>query len=347
MKATDRRETRARCFIIAEAGVNHNGDLVLAKQLVDAAARAGADAVKFQAFHAEEIVSPAAPKADYQLARTSPDESQLSMLRKLELSADQMRVLCEYCAAQNILFLATPFDAASVDFLDSLNVPCFKMASGEITNVPLLRHVAGKGRKVILSTGMSTLDEVAEALQELAAFGCEDVTLLHCVTEYPAPPDQVNLLSMLTMRDQLRRPVGFSDHTAGIEISFAAVALGACVIEKHLTLSRQMEGPDHRASLEPDEFSAMVGGIRNIEAALGDGIKSPAACETANRLVARRSLVASVAIPAHTVIRADMIACRRPGTGILPKRLTDVVGRRTTRSFVAGELIEWQGLDAG
>ena len=332
------------CFVIAEAGVNHNGDLDLAKRLVDAAVDAGASAVKFQAFRAEELASLDAPKAEYQLAGAGKQESQLAMLKRLELPPQSYAELFLYCESMNILFLASPFDLESADRLDSLGMSYFKIASGEITNYPLLRHVAGKGKLVILSTGMSTMEEVQSSVDLISKAGNNKVILLHCVTEYPAPPEEVNLQAMLTMREACGVPVGYSDHTLGIEIALAAVALGASVIEKHVTLSRNMEGPDHRASLEPHEFKQMVRHIRNIEAAMGDGVKRPALCETSNRRIARRSIFAAVKISAGDVIRAEMLAYKRPGKGISPMHYEEVIGRRVSRSFQAGELLDWEGL---
>ncbi len=339
-KSHDRKAPFPTCFVIAEAGVNHNGNLDLAKRLVDAAVDAGADAVKFQAFRAEELAVSDAPKAEYQVETTGSGESQLAMLQRLELTAEALAVLAGYCDKKGILFLATPFDGTSVDLLDSLGMAYFKIASGEITNFPLLRHIASKGKRVILSTGMSTLEEVREALEEMAKSGCKDVIILHCVTEYPAPPEEVNLFAMVTMRNKFKYPVGYSDHTLGIEVALASVALGACVIEKHLTLSRDMVGPDHRASLEPAEFKQMVAKIRMVEAALGNGVKVPASCEASNRVIARRSLVAAVAIPAGTILRENMIACKRPGNGISAKFYDDVVGRRVRKNIQAGEVID-------
>lgn len=332
------------CYIIAEAGVNHNGDIGLAKSLIDAAVDAGADAVKFQAFRAEELVSPQAPKACYQLSSTNSSESQLEMLKHLEFTAEDYADLCHYCKTQNIVFLATPFDRSSADMLDGLDMAYFKIASGEITNFPLLRHLAKKGKPLFLSTGMSTLKEVGEALEVIAGAGNPPTTLLHCVTEYPAPVQEVNLKAMITMRESFQVPIGYSDHTLGTEVALAAVVLGAAVIEKHLTLGCEMEGPDHRASLEPAEFKQMVRQIKNVEVAMGDGIKRPAPCEMANRSVARRSLFASVAIPNGAVIGEEMVACKRPGKGISAKFYDEIVGRRVLRNFQSGEMLDWEGI---
>src|SRR5215213_1319434 len=296
-------------FIIAEAGVNHNGDLKIAHELVDVAAEAGADAVKFQTFIAEKSITSDAIKADYQRISTGNEESQLEMARKLELSFDDFRTLKRYCDERGIVFLSTPFDLESVDFLHSLRVPALKIASGDLTNHPLLRHVASKGVPVIISTGMSDMEEVKEATEVVRSGGNDRIVLLQCVTNYPADPADVNLRVMQTMAETLDVPVGYSDHTLGIEVAIGAVALGACVIEKHFTLDRSLPGPDHRASLEPRELEALVHGIRRVEAALGDGLKTPAASEARNAAVARRSLVAACDIKAGTVITPELTAC--------------------------------------
>jgi len=333
-----------RCFIIAEAGVNHNGQLDLALKLVDAAQQAGADAVKFQTFRAEDVVSPIAPKADYQVANTQSNESQLEMVRELELTFDEFRRVYEYCQQRNMLFLSTPFDTASVNFLDELGMLAFKIPSGEITNLPLIRHVAGKHKPLILSTGMSNLEEVRVALEAIDACANHDVVVLHCVSNYPADPASINLKAMATMREELRVDVGFSDHTQGIEIALAAVALGACVIEKHFTLDRKLPGPDHKASLEPSELKHMVSSIRNVEVSLGDGIKRPTEAELRTAECARRSLVAAGRIPAGTVITGDMVAILRPGTGLPPAMKLQIIGKRTLRDLERGELFTMQNL---
>jgi len=276
-------------FIIAEAGVNHNGDIGLAKQLIDAAVDAGADAVKFQTFKAENVVLKTAPKARYQKETTDAAESQYEMLRKLELTAQDFVELKNYCDRGNILFMSTPHDQESINTLDELGVEVFKVGSGDITNIPYLKHMARKGKPIILSTGMSYLSEVDEAVRIIQDAGNEQLILLHCVSNYPADPSDVNLHAMETMRKAFAVPIGYSDHTLGIEIPIAAVAMGACVIEKHFTLDRQLPGPDHRASLEPPELKAMVDGIRKVEQALGDGRKMPASSEEDTRRVARRS----------------------------------------------------------
>lgn len=331
-----------RIFIIAEAGVNHNGDLELAKKLVDAAVEAGADAVKFQTFKAEEVVTPGAERAQYQKDNMpGKDESQLEMIKRLELSYAQFRELYAYCRQKGIIFLSSPFDPESIDFLAELGVPYFKIPSGEITNYPFLRRIAGKKRPVILSTGMATLGEVEGALQVLREAGAKDITLLHCTTNYPALLEEVNLRAMLTMKQAFALPVGYSDHTMGIAVPIAAAALGAEVIEKHLTLDRNLPGPDHSASLEPGEFKEMVVAIRQVEKSLGDGIKRPAPGELAVMPAARRSLVAARDIAAGEMITESCLTARRPGTGIPPNFWDVVVGRQARRDIAAGSILSW------
>ncbi|MEI9897623.1 MAG: N-acetylneuraminate synthase [Chthoniobacter sp.] len=327
-------------FIIAEAGVNHNGDLALARRLVDAAVEAGADAVKFQAFKAEEVVSVGAAKAEYQVATSGGGESQLDMVRKLELSAAAFRELQTYCTQRGILFLATPFDFGSVDLLAEMNVPLFKISSGEVTNLPFLEYVAGQGKPLILSTGMCFLGEVDEAVRLLQRAGVEELVLLHCTSNYPTRPEDVNLRAMQTLGAAFGLPVGYSDHTTGIAVSLAAAALGACVIEKHFTLDRTLPGPDHQASLEPAELTAMVRGIRTIEAALGDPIKQRVASEDGVAQVARRSLVASRDLAAGTVLTRDLIAIKRPGTGLQPALLAHLLGRKLRVDVAYDQLFE-------
>lgn len=338
-------DPRAPCVLIAEAGVNHNGDLDLARRLVDVAADAGADAVKFQTFRAEKVASPAAPKADYQRLTTNPEESHGDMLRRLELAPEAHRELWDHCRARGLAFLSTPFDPESCDLLDELEVPAFKIASGEITNLLLLEHVARKGRPVILSTGMSDLEEVAQAVVVLSRAGCARPVLLHCVSTYPADPADANLRAMETLRRAFDLPVGFSDHTAGLAVALAAAALGARVIEKHFTLDRTLPGPDHRASLEPLELAELVAGIRAVEASLGTGIKAPQPSEANTRQVARRSLIAAQEIPSGTVLERGHLDALRPGTGIPPIDLDRVVGRRTRASLRAGQMITWEDLE--
>jgi len=327
------------CFVIAEAGVNHNGDVQLAKKLIEAAAEAGANAVKFQTFKTERIVSSNAPKADYQLQTTSQDESQFDMLKRLELPNTAYRELQNKCREHDLLFMSTPFDEESADFLETLDVPLYKISSGEITNSPFLDHVARKQRPIILSTGMSYLGEVDEALRTIHNAGNDQVVLLHCVSNYPADPQDVNLRVMQVMANAFQCPVGYSDHTPGIEVSLAAVALGACVIEKHFTLDCNLLGPDHKASLEPDELRDLVQGIRTIENALGHGRKEPAESEANTRQVARRSLVAASDIPAGTVLRDELIAIKRPGTGLPPSAKIYLLGRSVREDLSEGTII--------
>lgn len=327
------------CFIIAEAGVNHNGSLETAKHLIDVACRSGADAVKFQTFRASELATPEAPKAKYQLLTTAPSESQFEMLRALELSPDAHRQLQSYCQDQGLLFMSTPFDEISADLLAELDVPVFKIASGEITNLPLIEHIAKKGKPIILSTGMSSLSEVDQAIQVIRDSGCDKLIVLQCVSNYPASPADVNLRAMQTMAQAFQVPVGYSDHTLGIEVALAAVALGACVIEKHCTLDNGLPGPDHRASLEPREFSAMVRGIRTVEAAMGHGRKEPAAPEAETASVARKSLVAAGNIAANTVLKEEMIAIKRPGSGLPPAFRPFLVGRTALQDIRSGTLL--------
>ena len=331
-------------FVIAETGVNHNGDSELARRLVDLAADAGADAIKFQTFKAEGVASAAAPKAAYQLETTDAGQSQLDMLRALELTPADHEMLQDHAGQRGIVFLSTPFDQESVDLLDRLDVPAFKLGSGEVTNLPFLEYVASKGRPLLLSTGMSYLEEVAAAVSTIQRAGCRDLALLHCVSNYPAAPKDINLRAMQTMTDAFQVPVGYSDHTPGIEVPLAAVALGACIIEKHFTLDRTLPGPDHRASIEPEELRALVDGVRAVESAMGDGIKAPTAAEEDTREIARRSLAAARTISEGTVLRAEMLTALRPGTGIAPARLNEAVGRKTRRDLSAGYIIQWSDL---
>ena len=333
-------------FVIAEAGVNHNGDLKMARALIEVAVEAGADAVKFQTFQANRLVTPDAPKAEYQLQTTGEGESQLEMLRRLELSAAAHRELESYCHDRGITFLSTPFDEQAVDLLDQLGVPALKISSGDLTNSPLLEYVASKGKPVILSTGMSELSELIEAVSVLSTAGCDNPVLLHCVSNYPAAPAEVNLRAMQTMRSAFDVPVGFSDHTQGIDVALAAVALGACVIEKHFTLDRTLPGPDHRASLEPGELRELVRSIRRVESSLGSGRKMPAASEIETAKIARRSLVAAHDIPAGAILERHMVTMRRPGTGMSPAMIETVLGRRVLRDIPAGTLFDEYMFDA-
>ncbi|MFC1869954.1 N-acetylneuraminate synthase [Chloroflexota bacterium] len=327
------------CLIIAEAGVNHNGDIGLAKKLIDAAREAGADAVKFQTFKAEGVVSRDAPKADYQKVTTGAEESQFDMIKKLELTANDFEELFAHAQRKDIIFLSSPFDKGSVDLLDRLGMPAFKVASGEITNYLLLKHIARKKKPIILSSGMSTLEEIEEALAVIRGEGAEEIVLLHCVSCYPAKIEDMNLKAMETLRHAFKLPVGLSDHTLGITIPVAAVALGACVIEKHFTLDKNLPGPDHRASLEPDELKQMIKAIRDVEKAMGDGIKRITKEEEDNRKIVRRSIIAKADIPAGTVITEEMLDVKRPGNGIEPRHMDSIVGKKAKELIKSEELI--------
>ena len=327
-------------YVIAEAGVNHNGSLDRAIELVDVAAASGADAVKFQTFDAEELVTAEAPKAAYQLAAADPDESQLDMLRALELSYKDHVTIFQHAEVRGITCLSTPFDGKSADLLNELGVPAFKIGSGELTNIPLIRQVASYGKPVLVSTGMSDLDEVRAAVDAVTRVGGgERLILLHCVSNYPAAPADANLRAMETLRKTFQVPVGFSDHTLGYAVATAAVALGANVIEKHFTLDRTLPGPDHLASLEPGELAAMINALRVVETALGDGEKKPAPSEQEMRMVARRSLVATVRIDKGTRLTAEMLTAKRPGGGIPPSELPQIVGRAAAATVEAGEML--------
>lgn len=354
-----------RTFIIAEAGVNHNGSLELAKELIDIAAEAGADAVKFQSFVPENVISKYAPKAKYQLETTDPNESQLEMVKKLELDLESHYILFDYCKKKNIEFLSTPFDLTSVDWLiQNLDLPKIKISSGDLTNAPLLLKVSQRGRQVFLSTGMSTLAEIEMALSVLA-FGylnkkespsleafyrayispegqealAKNVTLMHCTTEYPTPYKDVNLRVLETLNKAFCLPVGLSDHTIGIAVSIAAVALGATVIEKHFTISKKLSGPDHRASLEPDELKDMVLSIRQVEQSLGSPLKIPAFVELKNKSVARKSLIASRTIRAGEKFSEDNITVKRPGNGISPMFYWEWIGKTAEKDYLEDEVI--------
>ena len=347
-----------KTFIIAEAGVNHNGSLEMAFQLIDAAVAAGADAIKFQTFCAERLVTTTAAKAAYQIKNTDNKESQFEMLKKLELSVDDHRELLAYGKGKNILFISTPFDEESADMLDDLRLEVFKIGSGEITNKPLLQHIARKNKSMIISTGMSYLEEVAKAVRWIEearmpagkmAMSSNDrfsypLVLLHCVTNYPALPEEVNLLAMRTMREAFHLPVGYSDHTMGIEISIAAAAMGAVVVEKHLTLSHDMEGPDHKASLEPREFSSLVRAVRNVEMAMGDGIKKPSNREENTRSVVRRSLVVTRNVKAGERLSLSDLTLKRPGDGIPPEFREIVMGMKVVRDIQRDAILTWDDL---
>lgn len=332
-----------RCVIIAEAGVNHNGDLQMARLLIEKAAEAGADYVKFQTFRADRIVTAQARKAGYQMKGTDHEEGQLEMIRKLEIDRPAHEMLMVHCKAKNIGFLSTPFDEESVDLLAELGIPAFKVPSGEITNVPYLRKIGASGLPVYLSTGMATLGEVEFAIQILEAAGTprDQVTVLHCNTEYPTPMEDVNLRAMQTMGSAFGVAAGYSDHTLGIEVPIAAVAMGARVIEKHFTLDRKLEGPDHSASLEPQELAEMVRAIRNVECALGNGVKRPTPSESKNILVVRKSLVALTAIREGETFSKDNLTAKRPGSGISVASWDDVIGGLARRNYERDDLIEW------
>jgi len=329
-------------LIISEAGVNHNGSLETAKQLVDVASEAGADIVKFQTFSADRLVTISANKAEYQNQTTDASESQHAMIQKLELSREMHEDIIAYCKQCNIEFFSTGFDTQSIDMLVDLGLEQFKIPSGEITNLPYLRHIGKFGKPVILSTGMAILGEIEAALDVLESSGTQrkNITVLHCNTEYPTPMEDVNLRAMIGIKEAFGVAVGYSDHTLGNEVPVAAVALGATVIEKHFTLDRTLPGPDHKASLEPEELKAMVQAIRNIEKALGDGIKRPSPSEMKNKPIARKSLVAVIAIRAGECFTDTNLAVKRPGTGISPMRWDEVIGRTAMRDFEIDELIE-------
>jgi len=333
------------CYVIAEAGVNHNGDLGLARKLVEAAAEAGADAVKFQTFRAAALASTQAEKAVYQKAATGAGETQRAMLERLELPDEAFRELKAHAERCGITFLSTPFDTESARLLIELGVSAFKVSSGDLATHPLLRQLAETGKGILLSTGMAYLGEVEEALAAIRDAGPSPVILLHCVSGYPAEPAAANLRAMETMARAFAVPVGFSDHTLGTNVAMAAVALGACVVEKHVTVDRGLPGPDHAASLEPAEFRAMVRGIRNVEAALGDGWKMPQPGEADARAVARRSLVVVRPVAAGAVLTAADLAILRPGTGLQPRLLDLVLGRRTRRDISVGTLLAWSDLE--
>lgn len=327
-------------FIIAEAGVNHNGDIELAKRLAKEAKAAGADCVKFQTFQAEALVTADGEKAEYQKKQTGSGESQLAMLKRLELTQEEFLELKQYCEEIQITFLSTAFDMESQKFLESLKPFCYKIPSGEITNYPYLKAIAKTGRDVILSTGMCSLSEVEEAVDVLRENGAGELTLLHCTTEYPAPIEDVNLKAMQTLAEHFGTKIGYSDHTEGIEVPVAAVAMGAKVIEKHFTLDKTMEGPDHKASLEPEELAEMVRAIRKIELALGTGEKRVTKREAANRKAARKSIVAARDIKAGEIFTEENLTVKRPGDGITPMKWEEVLGKTANRDFKKEERIE-------
>ena len=328
-------------FIIAEVGVNHNGSIELAKKLIDVAVEAGVDAVKFQTFKADKLVSLSAQKAEYQIENTSNDESQYEMIKKLELGFNEFRELKKYCEQNKIMFLSTPFDNESIEFLNNLGLEIFKIPSGEITNLPYLRDIGKLNKKVILSTGMSNIGEIENALDVLIEAGTKkvNITVLHANTMYPTPIEDVNLKAMQTIQSAFDIKVGYSDHTLGIEIPMVAVAMGASIIEKHFTLDRNLQGPDHKASLEPNELKAMVKAIRDIEVALGDGIKKPSQSEISNINIARKSIVAKKNIKKGEVFTKNNLTVKRPGNGISPMRWDEIVGTVAQKDYKVDELI--------
>ncbi|MFX0014118.1 MAG: N-acetylneuraminate synthase [Promethearchaeota archaeon] len=332
------------CFIIAEAGVNHNGSLELAKNLVDVAKNVGADAVKFQTFKPERLVTRYAKKADYQKA-TTLEESQHEMLMKLKLTERQFKDLKDYTTKKEIIFLSTPFDLETVEFLDKLDIPAFKIGSGDVTNIPLLEHIAKKLKPIILSTGMSNLGEIENAIETITNCNNENIILLHCVTSYPTPIEAANLMAIGTLRKAFKRLVGFSDHTLGILAPIIAISLGASVIEKHFTLDKKLKGPDHQASLEPNEFAEMVRMIRTAEKALGDGIKKLEDVEKEIKKVARRSIVARSEILPGQIISEENLDIKRPGIGLEPKHFNQVIGKKAKRKISEDELISWDLLE--
>ena len=333
---------RDKVFIIAEAGVNHNGNVEIAKKLIDIAIGVGANAVKFQTFKAEKVISKFAQKAEYQYKTTDKNETQLEMVKRLELDVDAHKELIHYCKENGIIFLSTPFDLESIELLNKLGAEIIKIPSGEITNLPYLRKVGSLKKDIIISAGMADLEEIGKALDILLESGTskDNITVLHCNSEYPTPFEDVNLTAMLTIRDTFRVKIGYSDHTPGIEVPIAAVALGATVIEKHFTLNKDMDGPDHKASLGPDELKSMVTAIRNIEKSLGDGIKRPSPSELKNRPLVRKSIIASMDIKEGDMLTENNITVKRPGIGINPMEWDNVIGRKAIHDFKEDELIE-------
>ena len=328
-------------FIIAEAGINHNGSIDIAKKLIDVASISRADAVKFQTFKAENLVVKNTQKADYQKQTTNAKESQFDMIKKLELNADAHKELIAYCQEKDILFLSTPFDHESIDLLNGLGLQIFKIASGEITNLPYLRHIGSLSKKVVLSTGMSNIKEIGDALNVLidAGTSIDNITVLHANTMYPTPMEDVNLKAMLTIQKEFGVAIGYSDHTLGIEVDIAAVAMGASCIEKHFTLDKTMDGPDHKASLEPEELKGMVSAIRNIEKALGSSVKKPSPSEIVNIDVARKSIVATCAIKKGDILSEKNISIKRPGTGISPMKWDEIIATPAEKDYLMDDLI--------
>ncbi len=330
----------SRVFIIAEAGVNHNGSIEIAKKLIDEAAICGVDAVKFQSFKAKNLVTKVAKQADYQKNNMGKEISQYEMLKSLELSYEDHIELINYCKDKELMFLSSPFDLESIDMLNNLGIEIFKVPSGEIENVPYLRKIAKTGKKIILSTGMSNLSDIEFALEILRGSGAKDISVLHCNTDYPTKMEEVNLRAMNTIGSAFSVEIGYSDHTKGIEVPIAAVALGAKIIEKHFTLDRNMEGPDHKASLEPNELKNMVDSIRNIEIALGNGIKALTDSEKKNIKIARKSIVSSASIKVGEIFTEDNLTIKRPGTGLSPKMWDEILGKKAKKDYYADEMVE-------
>lgn len=329
-----------KTLIIAEAGVNHNGSIEIAKKLVDVAKDSGADIVKFQTFKANKLACRNLDKADYQKETSGGNESQFDMLKKLELSMDMHLELIKYCKKKNIKLLSTPFDIDSIELLDKLGFDMLKIPSGEITNYPYLKKIGQLRKKVILSTGMSNLEEVRQAIKVLKDYGTIDISILHCNTEYPTPMEDVNLLAMQTMKDKFALKVGYSDHTEGIEVPIAAVAMGAEIIEKHFTLDKNMEGPDHKASLEPDELKSMVKAIRNIELAMGNGVKKPSKSEKKNINIVRKFIVANRNIKKGEIFTEENLTTKRSGKGISPMKWNNIIGEKSNRDYLEDEVID-------
>lgn len=327
------------CFIIAEAGVNHNGDIDLAKKLIDIAKDAGADTVKFQTFRVEELMIKRTPKAKYQ-EETTGKGSQFEMMKKLELTEKDFKELAKYAIRQGIMFLSTPFDEKSADLLEELNVPAFKIGSGDLTNIPLLKHVAKKGKPMTISTGMSTLEEVRDAVDTVKNAGNSQIILLHCTSNYPARIESCNLRVMQTLKREFNLPVGYSDHTLGITVPIAAVALGACLIEKHFTLDKNLLGPDHKASLEPSELKEMVKQIRLVEKTLGSPEKKPVESEKEIMKIVRKSIVAKQGIEKGSIITENMLVIKRPGTGLAPSYIDRIVGKKAKRDIAKDEILD-------
>lgn len=338
------RLTNGKTFIIAEAGVNHNGNIEIAKKLVDVACKAGVDAIKFQTFKADKLVTRKAEMAEYQKQNIGNNESQYQMLKKLELSYEDHVELYNYCEKKGIMFISTPFDIDSVDLLEKLGVKLYKIGSGDLTNMLLLKYIARKNKPIILSTGMASLGEVEEAIDWIKEEGNNDIILLHCTSNYPTAYEDVNLRAMETMRQAFKLPVGYSDHTIGIEVSIAAVAMGACVIEKHFTLDKEMEGPDHRASLEPEELKQMVSSIRSIELSMGDGIKRCSESEMNNIKVVRKSIVVNKTIEPGTILTKDILRIKRPGYGIQPKFIDKIIGIKVNKKIKKDTVLRWEDL---